>query len=48
MAIVVLLVVLNFIGKMDIALGVIAHEGSTLIVIINGLRLLIPTKEKDL
>lgn len=48
MAIVVLLVVLNFIGKMDIALGVIAHEGSTLIVIINGLRLLIPTKEKYL
>lgn len=45
MAIVVLLVTLNTLGKMDIALGVIAHEGSTLIVILNGLRLLIPVKE---
>lgn len=44
MVIVVLLVVLNILGKMDITIGVIAHEGSTILVILNGLRLLIPTK----
>lgn len=45
MFIVVLLVTLNILGKMDITLGVIAHEGSTLLVILNGLRLLIPSKQ---
>ncbi|WP_161842804.1 heavy metal translocating P-type ATPase [Candidatus Enterococcus huntleyi] len=45
MFIVVLLVVLNILGKMDIGIGVLAHEGSTLIVILNGLRLLVPLKE---
>ena len=40
MFIVVLLLVLNFIGKIDIGLGVLAHEGSTIVVILNGLRLL--------
>jgi len=35
---------LNVLGKMDITIGVIAHEGSTLIVILNGLRLLLPSK----
>ena len=44
MMIVVLLVILNILGKMDITIGVIAHEGSTILVILNGLRLLIPTK----
>ena len=44
MLIVLLLVTLNILGKMDITIGVIAHEGSTLLVILNGLRLLIPTK----
>lgn len=44
MMVVVLLVVLNLLGKMDIAIGVVAHEGSTLIVILNGLRLLLPIK----
>ena len=46
MIIVLLLVTLNFMGQMDIALGVIAHEGSTLVVILNGLRLLIPSRIK--
>ncbi|MEI5993553.1 heavy metal translocating P-type ATPase [Candidatus Enterococcus mansonii] len=45
MFIVVLLITLNILGKMDITFGVIAHEGSTLLVILNGLRLLIPSKE---
>jgi Cd2+/Zn2+-exporting ATPase len=40
MLIVTLLVVLNFFSITDIGLGVIAHEGSTLLVILNGLRLL--------
>ncbi|MCA5012175.1 MULTISPECIES: heavy metal translocating P-type ATPase [unclassified Enterococcus] len=44
MFIVILLITLNILGKMDITIGVIAHEGSTLLVILNGLRLLIPTK----
>lgn len=44
MAVVVLLVVLNILGKMDITIGVIAHEGSTILVLFNGLRLLLPVK----
>ncbi|WP_317914699.1 heavy metal translocating P-type ATPase [Carnobacterium maltaromaticum] len=44
MLIVAILVTLNILGKMDITIGVIAHEGSTLIVISNGLRLLLPSK----
>ncbi|MGL4391500.1 MAG: heavy metal translocating P-type ATPase [Carnobacterium maltaromaticum] len=44
MLIVAILVTLNVLGKMDITIGVIAHEGSTLIVIMNGLRLLLPSK----
>ncbi|WP_157455653.1 heavy metal translocating P-type ATPase [Carnobacterium maltaromaticum] len=44
MLIVGILVTLNILGKMDITIGVIAHEGSTLIVILNGLRLLLPSK----
>lgn len=45
MCVVLLLSVLNILGKMDITTGVIAHEGSTLIVLFNGLRLLIPVQE---
>lgn len=45
MFIVILLVTLNFLGKMDIGIGVLAHEGSTIVVLLNGLRLLIPIKE---
>lgn len=46
MAVVVYLVVMNLFGKMNLPLGVIFHEGSTLVVIANGLRLLLPTKDK--
>ena len=45
MLIVALLVVFNFFGKIEIGLGVFVHEGSTLVVILNGLRLLLPIKE---
>lgn len=40
MLVVLVLVVLNFMGISDIALGVLFHEGSTILVILNGLRLL--------
>lgn len=40
MFVVLVLVVLNFMGVSDIALGVLFHEGSTILVILNGLRLL--------
>lgn len=40
MLIVLTLVTLNFLSLTDIGIGVIAHEGSTLLVIFNGLRLL--------
>lgn len=44
MAVVGILVVLNFMGLANITFGVIVHEGSTLVVIVNGLRLLINQK----
>lgn len=40
MAVVLFLVVMNVIGRMDMTLAVIVHEGSTLVVLANGLRLL--------
>src|SRR5699024_1386842 len=40
LAFVVLLVISNMIGQMNLTLAVIFHEGSTLAVIFNGLRLL--------
>ena len=40
MGVVVLLVVLNTLGQMNLPLGVVFHEGSTVLVILNGLRLL--------
>jgi len=46
MAVVLLLSVLNIVGKMDIGIGVLAHEGSTLLVLLNGLRLLFPLRKK--
>ena len=45
MFIVALLVILNIVGKMNLPLGILAHEGSTLIVLFNGLRLLKPIKD---
>lgn len=41
MGVVVFLVTASFIGLTDITISVIFHEGSTLVVILNGLRLLI-------
>lgn len=46
MLIVLLLVSLNLFGKVDIGLGVFAHEGSTILVILNGLRMLVPVEQK--
>lgn len=40
MFVVLFLVTLNFLGKMDITIGVILHEGSTIAVILNALRML--------
>lgn len=40
MATVLFLVVVSFLGLTDIAISVIVHEGSTIVVILNGLRLL--------
>lgn len=45
LSVVVLLVIFNLIGKMNMTFAVIMHEGSTLIVILNGLRLLKGEKE---
>ena len=40
MAVVILLVTVSLLGLTDIAISVIVHEGSTIVVILNGLRLL--------
>lgn len=40
MLVVVTLVILNIQGTMDLPLGILVHEGSTLVVIFNGLRML--------
>ena len=45
LAVVVLLVISNVIGQMNMTLAVIFHEGSTLAVIFNGLRLLKGVKD---
>jgi len=39
-AVMLLLILSNFFGNINLPLGVIGHEGSTIIVIISGLRLL--------
>ena len=39
-AVMILLVLSNFFGNINLPIGVIGHEGSTIIVIISGLRLL--------
>lgn len=44
MLIVIGLVIANFAGLTNIGIGVVVHEGSTLLVIFNGLRLLLDTK----
>lgn len=45
--IIVLLVISNFVGKVSLPLGVIGHEGSTILVILNSLRLLTVKKNVD-
>ena len=45
MSIVVMLLVLNFFGLTNIGWGVMLHEGSTILVLLNGLRLLAPIEE---
>ncbi|MGF3066212.1 heavy metal translocating P-type ATPase [Facklamia sp. P12945] len=39
-SVIFILIVLNFLGTLDLPLGVVFHEGSTILVILNGLRLL--------
>ncbi|WP_338486665.1 hypothetical protein [Ruoffia tabacinasalis] len=39
-SVIVILVILNIIGALDLPMGVVFHEGSTRLVILNGLRLL--------
>ena len=43
--IVILLVLLNFLGWSDLTLGVILHEGSTVVVLLHALRLILTTIE---
>ena len=43
--VIVLLISSNFLQFLTLPLGVIGHEGSTILVILNGLRMLIPLKE---
>lgn len=42
--VILLLILLNVLGKVNIGGSVFIHEGSTLLVILNGLRLLLPIK----
>ena len=39
-SIITVLIVSNFLQVVDLPLGVIGHEGSTILVILNGLRML--------
>ncbi|RGI31006.1 heavy metal translocating P-type ATPase [Melissococcus sp. OM08-11BH] len=43
---IVLLIISNFLQVINLPLGVIGHEGSTILVILNGLRLLKPIKKE--
>ena len=45
MSVVVMLLILNFFGLTNIGWGVVLHEGSTILVLLNGLRLLSPIEE---
>ena len=44
LVVVFFLVTMSLIGNLSVVAGVMAHEGSTVIVLLNSLRLLIPTK----
>ena len=39
-SVIVLLIIFNFMQAVSLPLGVIGHEGSTILVILNGLRML--------
>jgi Cd2+/Zn2+-exporting ATPase len=39
--VIVALVILTFVANLRLPLGVVGHEGSTLLVVLNGLRLLL-------
>ncbi|MGG5368968.1 heavy metal translocating P-type ATPase [Enterococcus sp. AZ196] len=45
LSVIVLLIASNFLQFLTLPLGVVGHEGSTILVILNGLRMLIPLKE---
>lgn len=45
LSVILLLIASNFLQFLSLPLGVIGHEGSTILVIMNGLRMLIPLKE---
>jgi Cd2+/Zn2+-exporting ATPase len=44
MSVIIMLVIFTVRGDVELTLGVIGHEGSTLLVVANGLRLLWPIK----
>lgn len=39
-SVIIMLMILNLLGYLDLPVGVVFHEGSTILVILNGLRLL--------
>ena len=45
LCVIVLLIASNFLQFLTLPLGVVGHEGSTILVILNGLRMLMPLKE---
>lgn len=45
LSVIVLLIASNFLQFLTLPLGVVGHEGSTILVILNGLRMLLPLKE---
>ncbi|MGX6993214.1 heavy metal translocating P-type ATPase [Vagococcus penaei] len=45
MCVVLTLIIINLLGNITLPIGIIVHEGSTLVVLFNGLRLLNPLKK---
>lgn len=45
LAVIAVLIASNFLQFLSLPLGVVGHEGSTILVILNGLRMLMPLKE---
>lgn len=45
LSVILLLIASNFLQFLTLPLGVVGHEGSTILVILNGLRMLIPLKD---